>query len=86
MAIKKSELFRRCVTIEQKEGIESLENIIDAELAVKYGIKHKVVVIDIYNWPDSVVRQEIARRFRHAGWTVEFDRDRDQTVDTIRLS
>ena len=87
MAIRKSELFHRCITEQQCRDILALEIAIDAKLRSDYTSDHcGIVIVDIKKWPDKTVRQEIGRRFSKAGWTVNFDVVPDQMVDSIRLS
>jgi len=72
MAIGKEETNK--LTEEQLAKVEALEKEIDEAIREGYGYDDKRIIVSI-PYPPKKVRQELARRYRKAGWRIAFHLD-----------
>jgi len=69
MAIKKSDLSKT-FTEKQRMEIERFEKIIDDTLREEFADDR--VIVTLKGYPDGKVEKELVRRYREAGWKIQF--------------
>ncbi|MFA6383361.1 MAG: hypothetical protein WCX17_02970 [Parcubacteria group bacterium] len=82
MALKKEGLAEK-LQREHEAEVKKIEKLIDDKLARDYTGRPISVTLETY--PHEKVRQELTRRYKEAGWTIEFkDDQRDGPFITLQ--